>query len=338
MNLNNELLNDLDNYDNHIKENLRLKKLKILEEETVSFEDNIYSDIKKIISNIPDNLSNIEKLRYIYINLGRLFNYDYRVAYDYNYVNKRIDLNSYIEQHATCIQITEILNNILNNIDGISSETIQRKIDNMRGAYGHDHVANKVKIKINDDIIETYLLDLTLDLYLIQSGCKTMHFGYENDINADYDIIPQIDNQEIDKKLKFNTLYMDNIINDIREKFNNQYNDITLINQKLLIINSLIKKNMGYHEGKQFINLLFLKLLNCNYKEYNILKKDEKDNIINFKTIFKIEYNDYIKWIIYSKKYGLIAIDEVILKQLFNNNWITRSTNLFNEINQSKLY
>jgi hypothetical protein len=41
---------------------------------------NIIGEIKLLISNIPTNVSTEEKIRWLYINLGYLFSYDYRIA------------------------------------------------------------------------------------------------------------------------------------------------------------------------------------------------------------------------------------------------------------------
>ena len=46
-----------------------------------------------------------------------------------------------------------------------------------------------------------YILDLTLDLYLIQSGCQTKSFAYETDSLNTYEIIPSTDIVNIDEKL-----------------------------------------------------------------------------------------------------------------------------------------
>ena len=307
-----------------------------LEQEIINTENNnISKQINDIINNIPDTTP-LEKIRYIFIKLGNLFSYDYRVAYDSNYIyNKKTDLNNYVDKYQTCIQISSILNKIFNNIDGVESKIIERKL-NLRGAYGDNHVANEVTIKIDDNYSETYILDLTLDLYLIQNKCKTKHFGFESSIDKQYDIIPQIDNYEMDKKIKYiNDNYMDDIIDKYKILFNQfelNNNDDEILNFKLENINMLLKPTFGYHEGKQFLNLLFMQLLNCNYKEFNLYKK-ENENITNLKTFYKIEKNDLIIWIVYSNKFGIMFVDKEMINDMLNNGWETKSTSLTNEFN-----
>ena len=335
-NLSSSLLND--------NNNLQVDdlKIKIIENDRVNFNDiNIAKKIKDIVNKLPKSLSLIEKVRYLYKKIGILFSYDYRVAYDTQFINnKKIDFENYIGNYQTCLQISYILNELLNKIDGISSKIIARKLNNMRGAYGEDHVANEVTIKIDDNTYETYLLDLTLDLYLIQSGCRTKHFGFESSTEKNYDIIPQMDNDEMDKNLGLlnNNSYLDEIIKKIKFILNNTNleNPRDYINYRLIIINSLMKKYTGYHEAKQFINLLFKELLNCNYKEFNLYKR-ENEEITNFKTIYKIEFQNYSKWIIYTNKLGFISIDCNIIKYLLNTDWITRSNYLIQEIESNTI-
>ena len=52
---------------------------------------NIIPSLNFIMSSIPDNLTDLEKVRYIYINLGKIFCYDYRIIIDESVVNKKIN-------------------------------------------------------------------------------------------------------------------------------------------------------------------------------------------------------------------------------------------------------
>ena len=65
-----------------------------------------------------------------------------------------------------------------------------------------------------------------------------------------------------------------------------------------------------------------------NYKEYNIYKLNDQKDIINFKTIYKIEYFNITYWIIFSNNFGLIEIDELIIRYCLDNGWKTNSNKL----------
>lgn len=52
---------------------------------------NIIPSINFIMSTIPENTTDLEKVRYIYINLGKLFSYDYRIIADESVISEPID-------------------------------------------------------------------------------------------------------------------------------------------------------------------------------------------------------------------------------------------------------
>lgn len=331
-----ELLDDSCDYDKY--------KDTILNSEEIDLtKENILSDINMIIDNLDDSLTPLEKLRTIYICFGKLFSYDYRVCEDIKYgILKTININKYIGRYQTCIQIPSILCYYLNRIDGIKASVIERKLDNNRNEYGNNHVANKVEVMINEKQHETYLLDLTLDLYLIQSGCRTMHFGYEDNINGEYDIIPQIVNYEIDKKLGLltNDNYTNRKINEIKEyisriDFQNKSSK-EILDTYIISILPLIKTFPGYHEGKQYINMIFKNVLKTNYKEFNLYFRN--GNATNFKTCFLLEYENYQKWIIYSNKLGLMSTSVDNINNMIENGWQTNSSSLKKLLNKKKVY
>ena len=48
---------------------------------------NIIPSINFIATSMPDDLTDLEKVRYIYINLGKLFSYDYRIVADLSLIH-----------------------------------------------------------------------------------------------------------------------------------------------------------------------------------------------------------------------------------------------------------
>ena len=70
--------------------------------------DNVKEEFLSIINNIPSNLSEIEKVRYLYIKLGRLFCYNYMIVIDKELVPE-LDLNSsFLCRYQTCKQLSQI--------------------------------------------------------------------------------------------------------------------------------------------------------------------------------------------------------------------------------------
>ena len=333
----NNLLKDAKDLSTDISSIVRNIKYNLLKKEIDNLDSiNIYDALNEIILTIPNDATPLEKVRFVYINLGFLFSYDYRVAYDMKYAYYDIE-NNYIRKYQTCLQISNILNYVLNKIEGVNSTIVPRKIDDLRGAYGQDHVANRVELE-NNGVRECYLLDLTLDLFYIQSGLKTRHFGFETDRYSTYDIIPQIDNIEMDYKLKLPNVDMntDELILKIKNEFCSLESTLSpseLINSKLDKINLLLKNFSGYYEGKQFVNYLFKEILQTQYKEYNLFYF--KDNMIDLKSCFKITYKGYVKWVMYSKLLGIISIDTQMIEYYLNNDYQTKSQTLIDEFQKN---
>lgn len=334
------------------EENLKkLKKIKevIIENEFVNLSDeDVLSDIKLLKENVPNYLTPLEKVRWLYINMGKLFSYDYRVANDPRYgYGKKINTKESINRYQTCVQISEILNKVFNGeldeedfpIDGVKSKTIKRVLRESRGQYGEDHVANEVIID-NDGEKLRLMLDLTLDLYLIQSDCHTKHFGYEDD-GTGYDIISKVEDIEMDKKLGLvmdENDYTDAKINRAKElikvsssKFEHSKD---IIEYKVKLINQLVKKFSGYNEGKLYLDMLFKELLKEYYKEFNLYYNKEGE--VNLKTVYVIISGDYEKWIMYSNRLGLVSTNQESLKNMLEGDWQTNSGSLIELVQGTK--
>ena len=313
-------------------------KDRIIADEIINLNnEDILSDIKLVEENTPEGLTPLETVRWLYINLGKLFSYDYRVANDPKYgYGKLVDTSEFVGRYQTCVQISQVMEEELNKIPGVQCRIISRKLNNARGQYGEDHVANEVIINDNDYELKL-LLDLTLDLYLIQSDCYTLHFGYEDDGTGTYDIISQNENKQMDIKLGF-SIDEEDYTNDRIEKVKRllAQTDFTgkspkdVIDYRVTLINRLKKRFPGYHEGKQYVNMLFSEFIVGSYREFNLFYHD--DGLVNLKTIYRLEYDGYEKWIIYSNRSGFISTDRKQLKEMLNSGWKTNSNSLIDII------
>lgn len=153
--------------------------------------------IDSIINNLPNNLSNIEKIRYIYISLGRMLSSDININEKKNEVvsfNNISTINN-IWGSISRLKVTDLstckLFMYLCHRVGIKSEIINTNVNS-------NSIGNKVYIDDNDFII----VQLYNDLSYIQGGFVTRYFGkYNND-------------KEIDKKIGYiNDEYTDFYIN-----------------------------------------------------------------------------------------------------------------------------
>lgn len=189
-------------------------------------ESNIIPYINYIMSTIPNDLTSVEKVRYIYIELGKIFSYNYRIMIDESVAEERINYEApEISRYQTCYQISEILATLINGANcNCKANVVQRTLENRR--YANEHIATEVQF---DDGMKL-MLDLTLDLPNIQSGMRTKEFGYTSDALGTYDIISQRECEKMDKKLGFiNDKYTDDQIAELKEQldsvdYNGKYN------------------------------------------------------------------------------------------------------------------
>lgn len=201
--------------------------------------------IKRIIEEMPKDLTDIEKLRYAYLRCGQILSYDRDYLYDkinnnngYEKYNKETDIfdleneNSDNKIKVTCKQMSDIYVQIVNNIFGkeIAKEIGYNEKD-------QNHVA--VVVQLNGNY---YFMDLYNDIYRIQKGLTTKYFApsqkelkkqrkryYSIDKNLDkvkYKTIPQKEMKKMDEKLgyvKFG-MYMDDAIEKLREEMQEKDN------------------------------------------------------------------------------------------------------------------
>lgn len=331
-----------DESDLNDKEKLEIKALKaqIIQNELLNLgREDVLDDILLLVYNIPDDLTPLQKARWVYIQLGKLFSYDYRVAKDVNYgTNKKFNPAQFIGRYQTCIQISEVLAIIMNGIEGVKCNIIERVIPDLRFTYADHHVGNEIILNDGNQKLKL-LLDLTLDLYRVQSDCMTKHFGYEDDGTGTYDIIPLSDIRKMDAEIGFVTddLYTDDRINEAKKfiGIGTDLSDKEKIEYRLSLINRFVKRFNGYHEGKQYINMLFTELLQLPYHEYNLYYNE--DNGINLKTVYRITSGDEEKWVVYSNRSGIISTSKEKLNEILNHGWNTNSKTL-PEVVKNKKY
>ena len=296
--------------------------------------DNIVSDINLILFNIPENVSILEKVRWIYIKLGELFSYDYTVVSKPKEALKELTFeDNYISPYQTCIQISQIMNIILNSLGPECKSKIVDTQDSVRGINNSTHKANSVEFSNG----EKYLLDLTLDLYLIQSGCQTKHFGFTTP-NGEYDILPLLECERIDKSfgiIKYGE-YTDKKINDMKSRLNSiDYSSMTedeILNYKLSMLNTLVPKFRGSHEGKMYLNKLFIEVLKSRFKEYHLTL--QRESIDELATIYK--FIDTDSWYLYTPNLGLFRTSKENIKSMLNSGWISKSNSLFDDLENKK--
>ena len=291
--------------------------------------ENIMNDLNLIMLNIPKNLTPVEKIRWLYIKTGECFNYDYNLVNDEEPQVRYED--DFINRYETCEEISSVFNLMLNNIDpNIKSEVMTRPVP-LRGTT-REHKCNLVTLSTG----EKYILDLTLDLFLIQAGFQTKNFAFSTTAFGNEDIISLNECEEMDKKMgliKFGE-YTDKKISDAKSRINSPKNKnldfYESVNLRIEEINKLMYKYAGFIEGRNLIIKLFSELMGYYFKEYYLTYDKE------MVTCLKVSNNnDDEIWYMYSPKFGLIKTEKENITKMLDNGWQTKSNTLEETLKES---
>ena len=291
--------------------------------------DNIVDKIELIRYSIPENCTDLEKVRYIYIKLGHLFCYDFRIIINESIAGVKLDYNN-ISQFQTCTQISEVLAMLLQNFNGnAEARVIKRTLPNEK--YSNSHVATELKFK--DTITgESYnlLLDLTLDLFRIQAGLQTMQFGFTTDAHSTYDIISLRECEEMDLHLNliFEDVYKDKKIEEVRKYLCT--NNMSL-RDKLTYMWQMMQVNfLGSHELMRYaeyvISSTFPKLPFRNFNLYNKNISEEEFAVL---FIIKDQEKDKDIYVIFDNQLGMIFSNKNIIVDMLNSDWKCNSKVLY---------
>ena len=282
----------------------------------------ITSAIELILVNLPNDISIMESIRLIYVRLGRLFSYDYNVASDINIALRKVDFEN-VSNYQTCTQISEILKACLSYINkNVKCEVINRNV-NVRGVRGDSHRALAVSFE-EDGYQYNLLLDLTLDLFRIQSGMQTKQFAYTTDAAGKYDIIPLRECELMDRKLGLTLGYLDEEINIVKDILDSS--KASLEDKITYIVARFSKRFMGAHEALMYYKELFLSLIDVPFKEFN-LTKEEGENV-DMISLFKFDLEDRELYFLLDKNNGLELTNPLRIRRLLSCGYTIKSVTL----------
>ena len=288
---------------------------------------NIIPSINFIMSSLPDGLTDLERVRYIYINLGKIFSYDYRIVADESVAEEKVDYSKNdIGRYKTCYQISEILMVLINGlIPTCEAQMLERKIPGR--SFNKEHVATAVTFADGLKII----LDLTLDLSNIQAGLKTKEFGFTTNETGEYDIISLSECAAMDKKLGFITdKYTDDYIDEFVDVLNKMdFSSKTpseILDYKITKTKELFAKDFkGAHEAIRYIYTLFNKILSPaefgKLKQFNLSYSNSDD--FNLMAIYY--FADLGLCYSYSNELGFNKITPQVVSDLLKSGWKTNS-------------
>ena len=291
----------------------------------------------ELLKDIPEGLNDLEKARWLYIKLGKTITYDMNVFYLRDerlkdVYNQKVDINSYESTHLICKAISEIY------IDLLKELSIKAELVEVSHEYQFNHVGARVDLENGLNIFA----DLTLDLYRIQTGMRTLNFAYTSP-GDDYDILSRKELREIDNKLgyTFKGVYLDDFMDFISEELKNKERveryllggeDISkfdvseIISRKInFLLKHVLPSNLGYVESR---NLLLDVLGRCLTNEekgyvhqYDLLKDKKDKSTVKFANCIKID--DGKRHIFYLKlpDEQMKKASDKDIENLFNNGW-----------------
>lgn len=276
--------------------------------------------IKRIINNMPKSLSDIEKARYMYVNLGKLFTYDENYWYSNSKISNKIykkslsspiDLNDLHFESKTkdiCININKTYNKLL-NIYGIKTQEVMSFIND-----GHISTMFFIGNK-------RYFCDLQSDLKFIQLKLKTHNFACDGPNTLTKDEL-----KRIDTKIGYSNIgekFEDKLLNDLKSNLNNYTN----LGDKMLEIFKAVLKMPG-HSELEYSELQAL----YSYFINNSLSTRDKSNIYSnllYKELSPNERSDYR--LIYS------SFDNSSKCLSFRRFIFSNNDNMFHEISNEEL-
>lgn len=270
---------------------------------------------KKILDNMPKNLSDLEKARYIYIELGKILTFSTKFQNTdddsfFEMLNKKVDVTNALEDELkiNCVMWSQYYSQLLTLVN------IKNEIINMSHQY--------VEFDINN---EKWIADATYGLYSdlsrIANHDDTAYFGPALFQSKNSNTIYMSEETEkllsdIDQKLGYNTKDKQNLMEfkellyqikegniDIEDfSHNNEINKSNRTCFKLeFLFSKLGKIESGYYEFKDFVYHLE-KLILTEQEQKNVgsveLKRTNKDKTVDIiECIYALnedEYNYYL--------------------------------------------
>lgn len=248
--------------------------------------------INNVIDSMPSNLSNIEKIRYVYIYLGKILSSDINTIEDKNEVISFSNIStinniwgSINKGKTNDITVSKIFMYILNRI-GIKSELINSSVN---------CIGNKIYLEDNKFIV----VNLFNDLAYIQGGfCLRFFDKYNSD-------------KRMDKKLgyisdEYTDYYLNKTLSDIDLLESNVVEIILSLTEKIIDIDSIGTLELSKIYSDIFDKYLpnydvrinnFYVIDNSNKKHFIVINYGEEYYSYNYnkKCFMKVKYEDIYK-------------------------------------------
>ena len=237
------------------------------------------SKLEKYIEEVKrktEGYSDIEKLRYVYLDLGKRFAFDLNFSFGNSRRKKEIydhsgfqeELEKSMEDNTIiCKSISYIYEYIVKQL-GIKAESIIAPEDYRKYPHMYNIIATKEDKK--------YKFDLQEDMRYIKANMRTKHFGEA--IDEEQDLVTRKELENIDRKLQYinkDQYYTDEYLELI--KLNMQMFE-NLEEKAEFVFNNLdayVNKNMKYADRRWRME----DIIGTDYQEGLIFSKEDKKKI-----------------------------------------------------------
>ena len=279
--------------------------------------------IDEIIANAPKGLPKNYMMRYLYLELGKIYRRDIRFFYGTDadkieIYNQEVDLEDEKTVDIICKSIGRIYEEAFRRA-GIQAKCVS-KTDSKTGSkspFPH------VDMIVEGENGKQYYINPMDDLYRIQMGAKTKRFGTKTEKYEGLDYFEEDEIKKMDDTLgyTYHGMYMDEFFEMLRKEYLdrmkihilNERPDLTnrdltkefLLEYKLDFLFQFInsgKDMRGYIELVKYYKEIFGQLLNKterrNIKKYNICHQDKDNNLMQ--AIFEVQLGEKIVYYVVS--------------------------------------
>lgn len=219
---------------------------------------------EQIIAGIPDGLSIIEQIRYLYIELGKMVSFDERYWKGNSKMQKKIYRGSFhkkiedlrTDRRIICVSLSLMFQELLTEIGVYAS---------LNQPDPEDPHMNNIVLYVG----KRYVMDLQRDLEYIQTNRRTRFFGKEKMAFATFDTITEEEEEAMDRKIGYYREenggydYAKDYLRDMKEQL--QASEMTLVQKvEFILAKSSEFKNLAQMhivEKSKWYNLCFRECL-----------------------------------------------------------------------------
>lgn len=307
--------------------------------------------LSNILSDIDNNWSIKEKVRYIYVQMCKQIKYDNRFSYSANpkileaIYYKPVSIDEDIEPEIVCNTANKLFSQLMNR------ENIKNKLIYKKNKTNRIIDVNDVACLFYDENNNEYYANIVGDIENCKFGLKTTFFGIDRNEYTEAQNVSTISQEElfeIDKKTGLVKQYYNDIVfellnNEVKntnnfKKFLARQNIDTsnlsrgqILEYKMIFLNNYIKfrdASAGVNETKNFYKTLFSrsvvdKFERKSFKTFDYIKEDGKDVDVILLIAINLETNPtYFYYSDETQSYVAIRRDE--LKNMLNGYRCTR--------------